>query len=64
MATSLKLLFEDMIQANEAVGSMKKKFGRCLVFKGFLGGGRFVFFSRNYGVCNASKPPSTYIYSW
>jgi hypothetical protein len=43
-------LFEDIIQENEAVGSMKKKFGRCLVFKGFLGGGMFLFFARNYGV--------------
>jgi hypothetical protein len=54
MATSLKLLFEDIIQENEAVGSMKKKFGRCLVFKGFLGGGMLVFFARNYGVCNGT----------
>jgi hypothetical protein len=22
----------------------------------------FVFFVRNYGVCNGTKPPSTYIY--
>ncbi len=64
MATSLKLLFEDIIQENEAVGSTKKKFGRCLVFKGFVGGGMFVFFARNYGVYNGTKLPSTYIYSW
>jgi hypothetical protein len=43
MATSLKLLFEDIIQENEAVGSMKKKkkFRRCFSFQG-LPGRRYV----------------------
>jgi hypothetical protein len=62
-------IFETFVRGHhpgeyEAVGSMKKKFGRCLVFKGFLGGGMFLFFARNYGVCNGTRPPSTYIYSW
>jgi hypothetical protein len=55
MATSLKLLLQDVIQENEAVGSMKKKFGRCLVFKGFLGRGMFVFFALVHVLFNFDK---------